>query len=178
MVDLLDAPVAAKTKTGWEAVYARGDELIMGLPCWEPADIVHQVVAEMGANWQLYQDAVYPGAYRKLVDHWGQQRRTVLAARVAMTVEGLKERAAELQRKWAWVAEEVPGRGVHVSLLKMTRADLLDAARHRREQAGWHLGRAILWERLARGMNETQTVEDRYTVGELETIKNEIKAGE
>ncbi len=57
-----------------------------------------------------------------------------------------------------------------VPLLKSTQAVLLEAAASREARSGGEYRKAQFLRELAKGMNATQTVEERYTAAELDGI--------
>ena len=74
--------------------------------------------------------------------------------------------------KWSQFCEHANGR--HVKLLTMRKGELLLAAKERRARGAVEARYAALWERLANGMTEEQTVGERYQVAEIEDAYRQV----
>jgi len=78
----------------------------------------------------------------------------------------------KLNEKWGkWLENNG---AYHVRLLVMTKSDLLAAAVQRERRARHEIVVATLWRRLAEGMDEGDKVGDRYTLEDIERLRQEI----
>ncbi len=97
----------------------------------------------------------------------------VCLAEEAVTRSVLDRRAEALRKKWNQWFEHVGDRDIR--LMAMTREDLLVAASERRQRATTENEIARVWEVLADGLDEGETVGDRYKPEQIEQIRLGIK---
>ena len=99
-------------------------------------------------------------------------RDLTLFGDTAMTEQALAKRSAAFARRFLGWYEHVGER--HLNLMKMDRDDLLVAASERRKRGNTELHLAVLWTQLADGMEDGQSVEERFSVEEIESLYGAI----
>lgn len=87
--------------------------------------------------------------------------------------EAIDRAAAELQGRWEGWVERVGSRGI--PFLDMTKADLLQASRHRKERGQQEISLALLEIRIAKTLRGTERVRDRYTAEDLDALRDELE---
>ena len=80
----------------------------------------------------------------------------------------LKVRAVKLSSRWESWLEHCGDR--HINIMTATKADLLMAVAERRGRAATELGYASLYEQMADKLQPGETVSDRFTTEDIETL--------
>lgn len=103
--------------------------------------------------------------YRQAVQTLSTSRSFISAGDVALTREGIKERARKHSVFANWL-EHAGDR--HVRLMDMTREDLLIAANEREKRGSHEMQLAALWRTIANGLEGGQTVSSKYSAQDIE----------
>lgn len=85
------------------------------------------------------------------------------------------ERAVQVTAAKGWFAWSERVGAQHIVLKDITREELLDAAKLRRQQAEPHLELAILFERLAKQLRPEQKLGDKFSETQVETLYQQIR---
>lgn len=103
----------------------------------------------------------------------GQTRGLVMLGDTVTSEEAFRERAQRRASKWAKWIEHCNGR--HISLMEMTREDLIAAAAEREGRAAVELRIAALWRALAERLEGDQAVRERFTPQEIEAVQRTLE---
>lgn len=111
-------------------------------------------------------ETLVAAVYEEVRQAVGRTRNLVRNGDYAATTEVMEERRQRFTSRFATWFEHSGRRSVR--LLEMTREDLQAAAEERRKRGRTELKIALLWDRLADGLEGGQTVGERFTTDEIE----------
>jgi hypothetical protein len=162
-----------KTTLRW-AAHDRAKHLLQGLDEVEVPELTNQVLAELEQmpNFHaLVMDEARAIIYSAVLAAVATTRKPAGAYGVRIRemplAQRLEVRKAQIS---AWM-ERVGHH--HVRLLEMTKQDLAIASQDRARVGEYHTRIAELWQLIMAGMDETQHVEDAYSIDDLARLYEE-----
>lgn len=143
-------------------------------------DLAKQITSALRADpvfLERFIDEVLPSAvYDEVQRYVKRSRRLERTGDYAATAEVMEARRERFASRFASWYEHAGERSI--KLLEMTREDLLLAAEARRKRGLTELKIALLWDKLADGLEGGQTVGERFTTEEIEERYSELEGAE